>query len=239
MAIKPDKPSPEWDEYPIDDSPLPVRVDPEPSPTSGTPYLIAGALVVLLLIAGIIALTNGGDDGDVTQRDRSSSSESTETESSQPAALPFVDESVESTGAEAAAAPVVRWPDEFGSEVDGEAYYSGCVPGSSDTLPSGVWFGYVTAIGDGTIDFDLACYYGIEIIEETERPFVENSNKATRTLALASDVDIFTFSNDEGPIGPVTAGDYAITGWVDGLAEAVVTVEDGQVVVIQHQPAAG
>jgi len=50
----------------------------------------------------------------------------------------------------------VLFPTVFSGSDD--AHGSGCAPGS-DSLPDGVWFGYVTGRTSTRIDFDLACYW--------------------------------------------------------------------------------
>ena len=48
------------------------------------------------------------------------------------------------------------FPDVFPGAAD--AHGSGCVTGQ-DTLPDGVWFGFVTAASGANLSFDLACFY--------------------------------------------------------------------------------
>lgn len=52
--------------------------------------------------------------------------------------------------------PLGRYPIPVYSDADGHG--SGCAPGT-DSLPDGIWFGYVTARSADRLDFDLACVW--------------------------------------------------------------------------------
>jgi hypothetical protein len=65
---------------------------------------------------------------------------------------------------------------------------SGCAPGT-DTLPDGIWFGYVRSVTDTSLSFDLACFWtGQAAIdhaggEEVNNDyFIGNTSSALRTV---------------------------------------------------------
>ncbi len=66
MALRPETDSTLWDDYPVDDSPLPVPAEPEHLTRAITPLVLAGAMAALLVVAGLLALTFSGDDSDPT-----------------------------------------------------------------------------------------------------------------------------------------------------------------------------
>ena len=229
MSIRPETTSAEWDNYPVDTTPLP-----EPSSRSTglgvSPIKMAGALAVVLAIAGLFALNNRNEDADV---------------SSPPDSLPFISNVPSTTTPEVTTPDVttpviaVRWPDDFAWAPSDTPYYSGCTPLTTNSLPDGVWFGYVTSIAETTIGFDLACHYGIDEVDGIEDAIIVNSSPATRELPMAATAEISTFSTSDGPLEAMSAADYALDGWVDGVADAVITVADGAVVEIRHLPQAG
>jgi hypothetical protein len=68
---------------------------------------------------------------------------------------------------------------------------SGCSPGS-DTLPDGIWWGYITDLSPSSITFDLAC---LRFADETDDDpatedyawVIENSNPKVRVVPVGSD----------------------------------------------------
>jgi len=66
---------------------------------------------------------------------------------------------------------------------------SGCAPGS-DTLPDGIWFGFVRDLDEAAISFDLACLRWIP--DPNDDPIEEggwdlsNTNPALRSVPVAS-----------------------------------------------------
>lgn len=81
---------------------------------------------------------------------------------------------------------------------------SGCTPGS-DTLPDGTWFGYITAIHQETIEFDLACWYTGDIAHEKAaeaggeapgRYWIANNNDLIRTIKIADNATIWRIHGD-------------------------------------------
>lgn len=92
-------------------------------------------------------------------------------------------------------------PFEFPPALPGsdEAGGSGCAPGS-DSLPDGIWFGYVTDRSTDRLSFDLACIWVGEAayrrtVEAGEEPIVgfwiSNVNPKIRTVPIASDATIY------------------------------------------------
>ncbi len=78
---------------------------------------------------------------------------------------------------------------------------SGCTPGTSSSLPDGLWFGYVVSMGDQVIEFDLACWFtgqaandaAAEDGEESPPPndyYVRNQSEATRDITVAADSNV-------------------------------------------------
>jgi hypothetical protein len=76
---------------------------------------------------------------------------------------------------------------------------SGCAPGS-DTLPDGIWFGYVVARDAASISFDLACMYFGDIANEKGAAageevandyFISNVNPALRTVPVEATVTFY------------------------------------------------
>jgi hypothetical protein len=76
---------------------------------------------------------------------------------------------------------------------------SGCSPGG-DTLPDGVWFGYIVARDGATIEFDLACFFfgdiayekGAEAGEEVANDyFVSNVNPTLRSIGIEGGVPVY------------------------------------------------
>jgi hypothetical protein len=82
---------------------------------------------------------------------------------------------------------------------------SGCESSSPDTLPDGVWYGFVIRWDETEVDFDLACYihpksWRYEVILEaslasgkvpTLKDVVYNKDEHIRTLPLAIDTAFY------------------------------------------------
>ncbi len=64
MAIRPESDSKVWDDYPVDDSPLPEPSASHNADRAVNPMVLAGAMVAVLLVAGLLAMTFTGDDAD-------------------------------------------------------------------------------------------------------------------------------------------------------------------------------
>jgi hypothetical protein len=73
----------------------------------------------------------------------------------------------------------------------GGRFGSGCSPGS-DTLPDGIWWGYITDLSPSSITFDLGC---LRFADETDDDpatedyawVIENSNPKVRVVPVGSD----------------------------------------------------
>lgn len=99
--------------------------------------------------------------------------------------------------------PGLAPPDPFSITTD-DAAGSGCRPGQ-DRLPTGIWFGLMTDVGDSTIEFDLACFYTGEAAwekaaeegEEANNDFwIVNENPSMRTLEVASGATIWVIAEN-------------------------------------------
>jgi hypothetical protein len=84
---------------------------------------------------------------------------------------------------------------------------SGCTPGAGD-LPDGDWFGFVTDRGEGSIEFDLACWFtgdaailaSAEDGEESPPPndyYVRNVNAETRSVPLGAEVEVVFYPDGD------------------------------------------
>lgn len=71
---------------------------------------------------------------------------------------------------------------------------SGCSPGS-DTLPDGIWAGWIAARLAGQVDFDLACLH-----PTPEEPRISNQSTRLRTVPIAENAVVYAIKND-GHIG--------------------------------------
>lgn len=126
---------------------------------------------------------------------------------------------------------------------------SGCTPGTADSLPDGEWFGFVEAAADGSVDFDLACWFNGEAAaaaaaedgEESPPPndyYVRNTNSGLRTLTVAGSASVTWLPNPGDPSTEETV-DYA--AWLAGRAardfqpSVWLTIEDGAVARIVEQ----
>jgi len=87
---------------------------------------------------------------------------------------------------------------------------SGCAPGAGQ-LPDGVWFGYASAKGTSSIDFDLACLYVGDIaytkgaedgVEVDNDYYIRNVNPTLRTVSVAASATVYEIEG--GSIGFLT-----------------------------------
>jgi hypothetical protein len=67
---------------------------------------------------------------------------------------------------------------------------SGCSPGS-DTLPDGIWAGWIAARLAGQVDFDLACLH-----PTPEEPRISNQSTRLRTVPIAENAVVYAIKND-------------------------------------------
>lgn len=121
-------------------------------------------------------------------------------------------------------------PDEyellFGPEISGEPHWSGCSPGTPDSLPDGVWYGYVTDWNRDGIDFDLACDLGWGWDEDCQCDFpdISNVNPATRLLRWAENAQAYAWRRDD-PYDPLH-GPWTVNELLSGDAK-LLTPTDG------------
>lgn len=104
------------------------------------------------------------------------------------------------------------FPDPLPGSAD--AHGSGCVSGP--TLGDGIWFGFAHAVADGTITFDLACFFtgpaavaaatadGAEAFDF----YIRNANPSTRAVPMAADAQVYGVTDTAGGIEMV-----AVVGW--------------------------
>ena len=126
---------------------------------------------------------------------------------------------------------------------------SGCTPGTSNSLPDGEWFGYVSGAAASALEFDLACWFtgdaaalaSAEDGEESPPPndyYVRNLNQLLRTLDVASDVAVSWLPN---PGDPGTEATITYAGWLTGRASrdfqpgVWLTIAGGDVTEIREQ----
>jgi hypothetical protein len=67
---------------------------------------------------------------------------------------------------------------------------SGCSPGS-DTLPDGIWAGWIAARLADRVDFDLAC-----LLPTPEEPRISNQSTRLRTIPIAENAVVYAIKND-------------------------------------------
>ena len=130
---------------------------------------------------------------------------------------------------------------------DDGAEGSGCSPGEG-SLPDGDWFGLVTSRRDGSLDFDLACWFtgdaavqaSAEDGEESPPPndyYVRNSNPATREVPVGENVEVAFFPDGD----PTNETDIDYDDWAALLATrgyelgVWLKVEDGVITEISEQ----
>lgn len=159
-------------------------------------------------------------------------------------ATPDATGSAEPTPSDTAATPrfvlaTDSWPyDAYPMNADGTAL-SGCSPGSSDSVPDGVWYGVVRAWDADSISFDLACMYHPKSPQQTayldslgpDEPqkgyATSNDNPALRTLPLA-DGAVFWSAGYKNYPGDSTAP-YSEVRAKWGESDYYLYVNDGEV----------
>lgn len=131
---------------------------------------------------------------------------------------------------------------------------SGCVPGVSDYLPDGIWFGFVLGFeagpsGSDAVQFDMGCFYeGSAAIEEAAHDsvyasgniYVRNVSRLIFVAPVAFDA-VVAYLDSAGYHQPAGSAD-----WPHVLGNELIPcpgprcgvwlyVEDGWVVLIQEQ----
>jgi hypothetical protein len=103
--------------------------------------------------------------------------------------LEFWGDPLPTTTTAAASGYVVTEPERFPAALPGSggASGSGCRPGP-DTLPDGIWYGYLTARGSDSIGFDLACLTADPTIDGGYR--LENVNPKIRTFEVQPSTEV-------------------------------------------------
>lgn len=99
-----------------------------------------------------------------------------------------------------------------GDGFTGAPLFSGCSPGSSDTLPDGIWMGMVDAWDRGGLDFDLACYHGYILDDDCDCVFMAMTNQSptVRRMLWADDAV-------GHPLEPTSGGQAAAVSVADLL----------------------
>jgi hypothetical protein len=124
---------------------------------------------------------------------------------------------------------------------------SGCSPGDG-ALPDGEWFGFVTARGEDSLEFDLACWFtgdaateaAAEDGEESPPPndyYVRNANPDTREVPVGELVEV-TFYPDGDPnnFAEIDYDDWGDMVATRGFELGVwLDVEDGAIDEIHEQ----
>jgi len=126
---------------------------------------------------------------------------------------------------------------------------SGCSPGTTDSLPDGEWFGYVSDATRDDLEFDLACWFtgdaaaqaAAEDGEESPPPndyYVRNVNPALRTLGVEAAAVVSWLPS---PGDPSTETTIAFADWVSdrttrGFQPGVwITIAGGTVTEVREQ----
>ncbi len=234
-------------------------------PRSNVAYFAGGVVLGLIALIGVFAFTRGNDDSAVDASDASTTTvvgDTTPTtiattapsETEAPTTLPLATTQPPTTLSPTTLPPTtlsptttpvpatfpVRWPDDSGWEPSDVAYFSGCTPGTPDSLPDGVWFGYVRGVSGAGIDFDLACHYGVGLDEnELDEELITNDSARIRALRWSPNAAIWTFDDDVGEVGPMSVDEHVDIGRLDALDEAIITVAGGRVVEVRYRPMAG
>lgn len=109
---------------------------------------------------------------------------------------------------------------------------SGCAPGT-DTLPDGIWFGWVERAGPTTLDFDLACLWPGRL-----EPASSNDAARLRQLPIGKGALIYLDSGEPIPYS-AWSGDLAGAANAPGLPKTLpfwVFVNDGMTTEIARFP---
>jgi len=124
----------------------------------------------------------------------------------------------------------------------GDADGSGCAPGPGP-LPDGVWYGQVTAFGDGSLSFNLICRYSGERADAhpessgTDHVFVDDSS-LIRQVPVAPEAAFHLLADlgtpdSQTPVAPTDvpaflAADPGRAAFPDAGVQGWVLVEDGR-----------
>lgn len=137
------------------------------------------------------------------------------------------------TTAEATTEPTPAVTDETVSAAGGGLPSSSeCAPGETDSLPDGLWFGYVVDADSSSVEFDLACWFSGEAAivaaaedgEEEEPPndyYIRNQNDRVRAVPVASGAEVEWLPNAGDP---QTATMATVDEWLAGRAERQITL---------------
>lgn len=171
--------------------------------------------VIPLLLAALLAACGGGEDTTTTEAPTTTTLGSATTATTVAPTTTGGATTTTAGGAryvveEPEVAPVTPLP---GSE---GASGSGCTPGT-DTLPDGIWFGYVLARTPSDIDFDLACFYfgdiayekgaedGVDVYNDY---YVRDVNPTLRTVPIDGSVPVYEIS-----AGDISFDDVPFADW--------------------------
>lgn len=113
----------------------------------------------------------------------------------------------------------------------GGALGSGCSPGI-DTLPDGVWFGWIEDTGSSSVSFDLACLWPGRLEPAA-------SNDATRIRAVAVTDDTLVYQGTEPTRYAGWSGDTTSAGNAPGLPRSLpywLFVNDGVATEMAEYP---
>ena len=131
-----------------------------------------------------------------------------------------------------------------------QASGAGCTPASTDTLPPGRWFGYVTEAQPEQLSFDLACWFegaaaaaaAAEDGEESPPPndyYIRNDSSRLRIHVVESNVEV-VWLRDPGDPATTTTTQY--TSWIVDRGSRpfnpgvwITTTDDSHVVKIEEQ----
>lgn len=172
----------------------------------------------LLLLTLALILTACGDDDTATTATTATTTTTTAASTTAPTTTVATTTSTTAPTTTTTAPPVfvVDTADFFPDPLPGsaEANGSGCV--SSPTLGDGIWFGFAHAVADGTITFDLACFFtgpaavaaatadGAEAFDF----YIRNANPSTREVPMAADAKVYGVTDGAGGIEMVP-----VVGW--------------------------
>lgn len=124
---------------------------------------------------------------------------------------------------------------------------SGCSPGSEE-LPDGRWYGQVEEVGDGTLKFNLMCWFagdealqaaeedGLDPLEVPNDYYVRDENPALRELAWDAEAPAVHYPTGD----PADTQELTVAEWGDILDAGDVyfnvwlTVRDGEVTLLEE-----
>lgn len=189
-------------------------------------------VIALLALTSMVAAC-GGDDGGVTSTATTATSVATTTTGASTTLPPPVTIPVTTTEATTTTTtpsttttfwgvdPGDLFPDVYPGS--GDAHGSGCVTGS-DTLPDGVWFGFVEAKTGSTLAFDLACFFtgpaGVAAATAAGEVgydldfYISNQNPRTYSVVLDQTRTAWRIDSSGGGVAPVAipASDWPVGG---------------------------